>query len=113
MLEHAHNDSKRHRHGPVSGASKPTIEAKGEIRGLIWVTWLNLPTLVRLQGLGAQAGVESPGYPYLFLSCAFCFYLVYLSEKDAQQATRCIRRGEFGDTGGLVEHTVAPNFALI
>jgi len=82
MLEHAHNDSKRHRHGPVSRASKPTNRGERGDQGINLGNVVEVThscTLVRLQGPGAQAGVESLGYHYLFLSSAFAFILfIYL-----------------------------------
>jgi len=89
----------------------PPIEGKGEIRGLIWVTWLKLPTLVLLydyRGLGHRlaskvlATITCFCHLHLPLSCLFIW-------KGRSASNLVYTEGEFGDTGGLVEHTVVVN----
>lgn len=66
--------------GLFSEHQSPPIEGKGAIRGLIWVTWLKLPTLVLLYdytGLGHRlaskvlATLTCFCHLHLPLSCLF------------------------------------------
>jgi hypothetical protein len=71
VVEHAHNDSERNRHGPISRASGSTNRGGRGVQGLIWVMELQslvYNTTTRAHGTGRRRKSWLP------FSC-FCFYV--------------------------------------